>query len=60
MYNLNYAPTTLGVQSWREIISGSMRTKKVEYHCSKACGSMMKLTFIQMEFAMSKILDSGL
>jgi hypothetical protein len=34
MYNLNYTPTNLGVQSWREIISGGMRTKKVEYHCS--------------------------
>jgi hypothetical protein len=31
MYNLNYAPTTLGVQSQREIISGGTRTKKVEY-----------------------------
>jgi hypothetical protein len=28
MYNLNYAPTTLGVQSWREIISGGTRTEK--------------------------------
>jgi hypothetical protein len=34
MYNLNYTPTTLGVQHWREIISGGTRTKKVEYHCS--------------------------
>jgi hypothetical protein len=33
MYNLNYTPTTLGVQSWREIISGGTRTKKVEYRC---------------------------
>jgi hypothetical protein len=33
MYNLNYAPTILGVQSWREIISGGTRTKSVEYHC---------------------------
>jgi hypothetical protein len=32
MYNLHYVPTTLGVQSWREIISGGTRTKKVEYH----------------------------
>jgi hypothetical protein len=36
MYNLNYAPTTFGVQSWREIISGGRRTKKFEYHWSKA------------------------
>jgi hypothetical protein len=35
MYNLNYAPITSGVQSWREIISGGTRTKKVEYHCIK-------------------------
>jgi hypothetical protein len=35
MYNLNYAPTTMGVQSWRENISGGTRTKKVEYHCSR-------------------------
>ena len=35
MYNLNYAPTTLGVQSQREIICGGTRTKKVEYHCSR-------------------------
>jgi hypothetical protein len=33
MYNLNYAPTSLGVQSRREIISGGTRTTKVEYHC---------------------------
>jgi hypothetical protein len=33
MYNLHYVPTTLGVQSRREIISGGTRTKKVEYHC---------------------------
>jgi hypothetical protein len=34
MHNLNYTPTTLGVQSCREIISGGTQTKKVEYHCS--------------------------
>jgi hypothetical protein len=33
VYNLNYAPTTLGVQSWREITCGGTWTKKVEYHC---------------------------
>jgi hypothetical protein len=32
LYNLHYVPTTLGVQSWREIISGGTQTKKVEYH----------------------------
>jgi hypothetical protein len=37
MYNLNYTPkTTLGVQSWREIISGGTRTRKVEYRCSSS------------------------
>jgi hypothetical protein len=35
MYNLNYAPTTLGVQSWREIICGGTRTKKVQYRCDR-------------------------
>jgi hypothetical protein len=35
LYNLNYAQTTLWVQSWRENTSGRTRTKKVEYHCSK-------------------------
>jgi hypothetical protein len=34
MYNLNTTPTTLGVQSWREIMSRGTRTKKVEYLCS--------------------------
>jgi hypothetical protein len=32
MHTFNYAPTTLGVQSWREIIYGGTRTKKVKYH----------------------------
>jgi hypothetical protein len=32
---LHYVPTTLGVQSWGEIISGGTRTKKVEYHCCR-------------------------
>jgi hypothetical protein len=35
MYNLNYTPTTLVVQSWREIISGGTRTKRVEYLWSR-------------------------
>jgi hypothetical protein len=29
MYNLNYTPTTVGIQSWREILSGDTRTKTV-------------------------------
>jgi hypothetical protein len=29
MFNLNYAPTNLGVQSWRDIICGGTRTKKL-------------------------------
>jgi hypothetical protein len=39
MHNLYYTLTTLGVQSWREIISGGTRTKKVEYHCINVCFS---------------------
>jgi hypothetical protein len=35
MYKLNYAPTTLGVQNWREIKSGGTPTKKVEYRWSR-------------------------
>jgi hypothetical protein len=35
MYNLNYTPTTLGVQSRRESISAGTRTRKVQYHCSR-------------------------
>jgi hypothetical protein len=31
MYNLNYTPTTLGVQNWREIASGGMQIKKAEH-----------------------------
>jgi hypothetical protein len=38
MYNLNYTPTTLGVHSWREIISGGTLPKKVEYHCLESGG----------------------
>jgi hypothetical protein len=32
MYNFNYAPTTLRVQSWRENISEGTRKKEVEHH----------------------------
>jgi hypothetical protein len=35
LYNLNYTPIALGVQSWREITSGGTRTKKVQYHWSR-------------------------
>jgi hypothetical protein len=35
VYNLKYTPTTLGVQSWREITFGGTRTKRVVYCCSK-------------------------
>jgi hypothetical protein len=34
MHNLNYTPTTLGVQIEEKLLSGGTRTKKVEYHCS--------------------------
>jgi hypothetical protein len=44
MYNLNYTPTTFGVQSRREIISGGTGTKKVEYHCS----SGLRVEFINI------------
>jgi hypothetical protein len=33
MYNLNYTPKTLVVQSWRGIISGVTRTKTFDCHC---------------------------
>jgi hypothetical protein len=37
MYNLNYTPTSLEVQCWREIVSGGTRSKKkVEYRWCKA------------------------
>jgi hypothetical protein len=36
---MNYTPTTLGVQSRKEIISGGTWTKKVEYHWYRTCGS---------------------
>ena len=35
MYKLNYAPTTLGVQNWRENICEGTRTKNVERHWYK-------------------------
>jgi hypothetical protein len=40
MYNLNYTPKTLGVKSRTEIISGGTRTKEVEFHWSRKCGSL--------------------
>jgi hypothetical protein len=40
VYNLNYTPTALGVQSWREITSGGTRPKEVEYHYCRICGSL--------------------
>jgi hypothetical protein len=35
MYNLNYAPTTLGVQIELKSVSRGKGGKKVEYHCSR-------------------------
>jgi hypothetical protein len=32
VHNFNHTPTALWVQSWRDIISGGTRTRKVEYH----------------------------
>jgi hypothetical protein len=43
MYNLNYAPTTLGVQIWREIICGGTRTKKVEYRWVRTIGEFFNI-----------------
>jgi hypothetical protein len=40
VYNLNYTPTALGVQSRREITSGGTRTKRVEDHRSGGCSSL--------------------
>jgi hypothetical protein len=40
VYNLNYTPTTLGIQSLSEIRSGSTRTKKVEYRWSRKCRNL--------------------
>jgi hypothetical protein len=42
VYDLNYAPTTLRVQSGREIPSGYVGTKKVEYHCHNTYFIAMK------------------
>jgi hypothetical protein len=50
MYNLNYTPTTSGVQSWREIISGGKRTKKVEYHCSRAYRPNLRPTLYRIHW----------
>jgi hypothetical protein len=47
MYNLHYVPTTLGVQSWREIISGGMRTKKVEYHSYRSLWAFVNMVIIK-------------
>jgi hypothetical protein len=35
VYNLNYTPIALGVQSWWEITSGGTGAKKVDYHCTR-------------------------
>jgi hypothetical protein len=56
MYNLNYAPTTLGVQSRREIISGGTRTKNVEYHCSSRYGPKFRKSLThKMDKAISTV-----
>ena len=47
MYNLNYAPTTLGVQSRREIKSEGTRTKKVEYRCKCLVTSLASVCTLQ-------------
>jgi hypothetical protein len=54
MYNLNYAPTTLGVQSRREIISGGTRTKQVEYRCDRRI-PMLSATFVPATPAVTRL-----
>jgi hypothetical protein len=46
MYKLNYTPTTLGVQSRKEIISGGTQTKKVEYRCYRGHTSITVLPLL--------------
>jgi hypothetical protein len=38
VYNLNYKQNLWGVQSWIEITSEGVGTKKVEYHCNRILG----------------------
>jgi hypothetical protein len=54
MYNLNYAPTNLGVQSWREIKCDGTRTKKFEYHWSR--GLILCRNLPSMNFQYHKII----
>jgi hypothetical protein len=58
MYNLNYAPTILGVQSRREIKSGGTRTKKVEYHCIRGC-LQLKVGLLNELKKVTRVIYSG-
>jgi hypothetical protein len=52
MYNLNYAPTTLGVQSWVEkCLLGVRGGKKVEYHWCRGHTQFLDISgFTSSEF----------
>jgi hypothetical protein len=52
---LYFLPTTLGVQSLREIISGGTRTKKVEYHCLSRSVGLVCLDIIPQNVATFQI-----
>ena len=43
LYNLNYAKTTMGVQSWRENISRGTRMKNIEYDWHNAMPPVLKM-----------------
>jgi hypothetical protein len=60
MYNLHYVSTTLGVQSWKEIISGGTRTKNVEYHWFKQPRSvLLSLKILQSQRSILILLWKG-
>jgi hypothetical protein len=47
MYNLNYTPTTLGVQVEEKLYMGVREQKRVEYHCSKALKRLRNLQYVR-------------
>jgi hypothetical protein len=47
MHNLNYTLTTLGVQSWREIISGGTRRKRLNTTALDYATMLLSCTWIQ-------------
>ena len=48
MYDLNYAPITLGIQSLREYISGGTRKKDVKNHWSTPLTKMLHSAHIRL------------